>query len=183
MNQHDLITRIRSGGQAAFASLLSEYEPLVRAEVARHATGLSSEDAEDLHQVALLALYRAAMGFDLAQKEVEFGLYAKICISNALASQLRALRRRTAELPLPDDFSIDAGEDPASRVMEEEAAALLYGRIRSVLSPYECRVWNLYTMGYRSGEIARMLGKEPHSVENAVYRIRRKLRQTLAGEH
>lgn len=176
----EMITRIRQGDQQAFTALLAAYEPLIRAEVARHATGLGREDTEDLRQVALIALYRAATGFDLAQKEVEFGLYAKVCISNALVSQLRILRRYRDELPLAD-FLGTAAEDPAARLLEEEAAALLRARIRAVLSPYEQRVWALYTAGCRSGEIARRLGKNTHSVENAVYRIRQKLREALGG--
>ncbi len=176
----ELIAMIRAGEQKAFGALLESYEPLLRAEVARYAAGLGREDTEDLRQVALLALYRAAMGFDLSQREVEFGLYAKVCISNALVSQLRVLRRHTADLPLTEQLGTDV-EDPAVRVMEEEAASLLLKRIRAVLSPYEHRVWTLYTAGYRSGEIAHQLGKDPHSVENAVYRIRQKLRQALGG--
>lgn len=176
----EMITRIREGSQQAFSELLDTYEPLVRAEVARHAAGLGHEDAQDLGQVALIALYRAAMAFDLAQNEVEFGLYAKVCISNALVSQLRALRRYRDELPLTD-FLGTAAEDPATRLLEEEAAALLRARIRAVLSPYEQRVWALYTAGYRSGEIARRLEKNTHSVENAVYRIRQKLRAALGS--
>lgn len=176
----EIVTRIREGDQEAFAELLGAYEPLVCAEVARHATGLGREDTEDLRQVALIALYRAATGFDLSQKEVEFGLYAKICISNALVSQLRVLNRYKDELPLTD-FLGTAAEDPAARLLEEEAAALLRARIRAVLSSYEQRVWALYTAGCRSGEIARRLGKNTHSVENAVYRIRRKLRVALGG--
>ncbi|MBQ8339161.1 MAG: sigma-70 family RNA polymerase sigma factor [Clostridia bacterium] len=177
--QENLIRRVREGEQQAFGELLTAYEPLVGAEVARAAAGVSPADVEDLRQVALLALYRAAMGYDLSQTEVEFGLYAKICIGNALSSQLRLVRRRTAEISLPAEYFVDGGEDPASRIMEEEAAALLHARIRGVLSPYENRVWSLYTTGLRSGEIARLLHKEPHSVENAVYRIRQKLRKAL----
>jgi RNA polymerase sporulation-specific sigma factor len=180
--QEEWIRRIREGEQQAFGELLAAYEPLVGGEVARASGGVPSADVEDLRQVALLALYRAAVGYDLGQSEVEFGLYAKICISNAISSQLRLLRRRTAELSLPAEYFVDLGEDdPASRIMEEEAVTLLHARIRNVLSPYENRVWNLYTTGLRSGEIARLLQKEPHSVENAVYRIRRKLRQALGG--
>lgn len=176
------IRRIREGEQQAFGELLAAYEPLVAAEVARVAGTISSADVEDVRQVALLALYRAAVGYDLNQSEVEFGLYAKICIANAISSQLRLLRRRNAEVSLPAEYFADIGEDdPAGRVMEEEAAALLHARIRSVLSPYENRVWQLYTTGLRSGEIARLLQKEPHSVENAVYRIRQKLRKALGG--
>ena len=174
----NLIRHVREGEQKAFGDLLAAYEPLIGAEVAK-AVGISPADGEDLRQVALLALYRAAMGYDLAQTEVEFGLYAKICIGNAISSQLRLLRRRNAEVSLPSEYFVDGGEDPASRVMEEEALALLHARIRNALSPYENRVWSLYTTGLRSGEIARLLQKEPHSVENAVYRIRQKLRRAL----
>lgn len=177
-----LIRGVRAGDQAAFTALLAQYEPLVAGEVARYGAGLCRQDVEDLRQVALLALYRAAQGFDLAQCGVEFGLYAKICISNALISQLRVIRRHLPEIPIAELWPAEEGggaEDPARRVMEEEAAEALHARIRSLLSPFENRVWNLYTAGYPGGEIARLLGKTPHSIENAVYRIRRKLRASL----
>ena len=175
----EIISRIRAGEQAAFGQLIKAYDPLVQAEVSRCASDLCREDTEDLHQIALVALYRAALGFDLSQSEVEFGLYAKICISNAIVSQLRILRRRKTELFITDQLEVSVVDDPATRVMEEEALAILSERIRAVLSPYEFRVWTLYTSGYRSGEIAHQLGKDPHSVENAVYRIRQKLRKAL----
>ena len=176
----ELIVRIRGGEQQAFATLLAQYEPLLKSEVSHRAAGLSHEDAEDLGQVALLALYRAVMNFDLSQKEVEFGLFAKVCVSNAIASQLRVWRRRTVgDLSLTEIGEPVDTESPARRMEDEEAFAALHARIRAVLSAYEWRVWTLYTAGYRSGEIARMLDKPSHSVENAVYRIRQKLRGAL----
>ena len=176
-----LLRLIREGDQQAFSALLAAYEPLVRAEVARYTVGVDVFYAEDFRQVALLALYRAALNFDLSQCEVEFGLYAKICITNALASQLRHMRRHR-ELLVEDELlgEGDGGEeDPARRLMEEEALAALHARIRLLLSPFENRVWNLYTAGLSAGEIARVVGKDTHSIENAVYRIRRKLRVAL----
>ena len=174
-----LVLRVRQGEQAAFSALLNMYEPLIAKRVGVFAAGLSHEDTEDLRQVALVAFYRAACGFDMAQSEVEFGLYAKICMDNAMVSHLRVLRRHEQTLPLLDSIGDAAAEDPAGRVMDEEATALLLSRIRGVLSPYEYRVWTLYVAGHRTGEIARLLQKPPHSVENAVYRIRQKLRAAL----
>ena len=176
----ELIRRVREDDQAAFSDLLAVYEPLLHAEVARHATGLGTQDAEDLRQVALLAFYRAVLGFDLAQCEVEFGLYAKICIANALVSQLRVIHRRKLEIVDAELCEGDGGEDdPARRLMEREAAEALVARIQSLLSPYENRVWSLFIAGLSVRDIARAVGKTPHSVENAVYRIRRKLRNAL----
>ncbi len=176
-----LLRLIREGDQKAFSALLTAYEPLVCAEVARHTMGVDAFLVEDFRQVALLALYRAALNFDLTQCEVEFGLYAKICISNALASQLRALIRNT-EVSVEDELlgEGDGGEeDPARRLMEEEALQALHARIRKLLSTFENRVWNLYMAGLSAKEIGRAVGKDTHSIENAVYRIRRKLREAL----
>lgn len=176
------IQAVRAGDQVAFVALLADYEPLVGAEVSRHATGLGEQDAEDLRQCALLALYRAALNFDLSQNEVEFGLYTKICITNALLSHLRVIRRYRTEISAGDIADAgELGEDPAARVMQEEAAVALYARVRSLLSPYENRVWALYMAGRSVGEIARHLQKDTHSIENAVYRIRKKLRAALEG--
>lgn len=179
---HTCIQAVRGGDQAAFAALLADYEPLVGAEVNRHATGLGEQDAQDLRQCALLALYRAALNFDLSQCEVEFGLYAKICITNALLSHLRVIRRYRTEISAGEVvYADEVGEDPAARVMQEEAATALYARVRSLLSVYENRVWSLYMAGRSVGEIARHLQKDTHSIENAVYRIRQKLRVALEG--
>ena len=179
---HSRILAVRAGDQAAFSALLADYEPLLVAETARHASGLGSQDVEDLRQCALLALYRAALNFDLSQSEVEFGLYAKICITNALLSQLRVINRYRSEISVSDaQETSEQGEDPAARVMQEEAAAALYARVRSLLSPYENRVWAFYMAGLPVGEIARRLQKDTHSIENAVYRIRKKLRAALGN--
>ena len=178
----NLLNRIRTGEQQAFCNLLELYEPLLRAAVSHFTSGLEAFDVDDFRQVALLALYRASLSFDLSQNEVEFGLYAKICINNALSSYLRAWIRAHAQVHLPDEWSEegDQGEgDPARRLMEEESFQLLLARIRKVLSPFENRVWNLHVAGLSAKEIGTMLGKETHSIENAVYRIRRKLRAEL----
>ena len=180
-NTAALIRRVREDDQSAFAELLSLYEPLLHAEVARYGAGMCDSDTEDLRQLALLAFYRAARNFDLAQSEVEFGLFAKICISNALISQVRAMSNRATEFSSVSFDEGDGGEgDPARRLMEQEAAEALLSRIRSLLSSYENRVWSLYVAGLSAAQIASRLGKTPRSVENAVYRIRQKLRTALS---
>ena len=179
---HACILRVREGDQEAFSEILSEYTPLVFSEVSRHGEGLQAHDLEDLRQIALIALYRAVLAYDLSQSEVEFGLYAKICIGNALVSQLRALRRRVPEVSFEFAPVEEQREDPAARVMEEEAFAALYANIRRHLSPYENRVWGLFVAGHSAKDIAAILQRDTHSVENAVSRIRRKLRTALGDD-
>ncbi|MBO7342170.1 MAG: hypothetical protein J6U87_05770, partial [Clostridia bacterium] len=105
--------------------LLSFYEPLVEAEVARYAVGLSHADREDLHRAALVSLYRAALKFDASQQAVEFGLFAKTCITNALISELRVLRRTGPDALSPEEPADSFVDDPAARLIEQEAFAAL----------------------------------------------------------
>ena len=52
----------------------------------------------------------------------------------------------------------------------------LRGRIRTALSEAEQRVLTLYLSGHSYQEIARLMGTAPKAVDNALQRVRRKLR-------
>ena len=181
LQAENLIRLYRENDQRAFASLLQMYEPLVLAEVARHTEGNDWYDREDFRQVAQIAFGSAVLNFDLSQSEVEFGLFAKICISNALSSYRRSVDRYSGKLVDLDPASVqeDCAGDPAELIAAEEAAQLLRTRICKILSPYENRVWTLYTLGLSAKRIGSALGKDPRSIENAIYRIRHKLREKL----
>ena len=177
--QLDLINAARAGDEGAFEALLEVYEPLIDAMSRSFATASDdSESGEDLRQEACIALYKAVQSYDSTQDEVSFGLYAKLCVRNRLISYTRKLRRRESVLPLEERIKTE--EDVAQGVVAEEAYMELYRRIEAVLSPYESHVWWLYLSGQTTGTIAAQLGKDERSVQNAVYRIRRKLRVELA---
>ena len=116
------------------------------------------------------------------QSEVEFGLYAKICITNALISLMRAHKRHETERPsdpLSDDYFVSDSEDPLRKILEQESVKKLYAVIRKNLSDFEYRVWQLYMSGRSAGEIGKAVGRDEKSVSNAIYRIRVKLRGLL----
>ena len=178
-NAHlDLINAVREGDENAFEALLEAYEPLIDTMSRSFAnTAEDSESHEDLRQEACIALYKAVQTYDVTQNEISFGLYAKLCVRNRLVSYTRKLRRREPILPLEE--RIKAQEDVTQGVVAEEAYMELYRRIEAVLSPYENHVWWLYLSGQTTGAIAAQLGKDERSVQNAVYRIRKKLRVAL----
>ena len=179
-----LILAVRSGDQDAFASLLHQYKPLIDTSVAR----FSSDEEfvlyrEDLKQEAALVFYNSILAYDLEQTEVEFGLFAKICIQNALVSVLRSLKRRSAEqlTELPESLlSVQDFEDPSSRTLERERLESLYAVIRKNLSDFEYSVWQLYMSGRSTAEISAQVRTDQKSVSNAIYRIRKKLRALLS---
>ena len=179
----DLLFRVRAGEQESFSVLLDQYRPLIESLVARFSADAQLEsDREDLRQEAVMSFYHAILAYDTEQTEVEFGLYAKICISNALISQARIQKRRTAE-QLTESLSthvfVHDSEDPAGRILEQERVKALYSVIRKNLSDFEYRVWQCYMSGMTAAEIGRLVDKDEKAVSNAIYRIRKKLRALL----
>ena len=181
----ELIDKVRLGEEEAFASLLSAYSPLIESLVAKFQNdGSLSFSKEDLLQEATVVFYNSIMTYDLEQTDVEFGLYAKICISNALVSRMRALKRVSAEsltdTPIDSLFANDSDyEDPGARILEQENLKALYSIIRKNLSAFEYKVWQMYMSGRTAADIATAVGKDEKSVTNAIYRIRKKLRAQL----
>ena len=182
-----LIEEVRSADfdkrQTAFETLLARYEPLILALVQRYSEDpLSERFREDMRQEATVAFYHSILAYDTDQTDVEFGLYAKICISNALVSQVRKFKRRAIE-PLADterdDFFLHDFEDPSESILEQERAEALCLVIRNNLSTFEYRVWQYYISGRTAREIAAMTNKDEKSISNAIYRIRKKLRAVL----
>ena len=179
----ELIINFRAGDQNAFSELLDTYSPLIESSVSKY-IGMyeTSIDADDLRQEAVVVFYNSVMTYELDQNEVEFGLYAKVCITNALISQLRARKRRETEQlsdALRDDFFVSDSEDPLRKILEQESVKKLYAVIRENLSDFEYRVWRLYMSGRSAREIAQAVDKDEKSVSNAIYRIRSKLRRVL----
>lgn len=177
-----LILAVRGGDQAAFIELLKQYSPLIEASVNMFCSdGLSANDKDDFRQEASVAFYNSVLTYDLEQSDVELGLYAKICVCNALISQIRIAKRIPTEVQeLSDNIvSNEAHEDLSSRLLEEERLRFLFKIIRNTLSKYEYRVWELYLSGCSTSEIARQLNTDSKSISNAIYRIRVKLKETL----
>ena len=176
-----LILKAQGGDQDAFEELLDRYTPLIDSMVSHvGADGFSLQDREDLRQEALVAFFRALTHYDTEQTAVQFGLYAKLCIKNAIYSHLRRWKGHPSTLPLEDEgLPREEESDPARRMVEEEKYLELSRVIRETLSEYENKIWWLYLSGRTAVEIAETLKKDEKSVQNAIYRIRKKLRTVI----
>ncbi len=179
---NSLILKVRASNQAAFEEMLELYDPLITSFVTRFsANNGNDQDAEDMRQELTVAFYNSILSFDMEQNEVSFGLYAKICMNNAMVTQLRALKKRNensfVSLQSEDVIMNAVGEDnPEHDLIEREAVKELKTRIESLLSSFENKVWRLYVTGCTTREMAQTLGKSEKTIDNAVFRIRRKLK-------
>ena len=185
----------------AFERLAEQYRSLTEAAVRRFAPsfGISGEAAadgpvcyalDDLRQYASMALYRAAETYSPDDKgdKVSFGLYAKVCVHNAMITELRKYRREQKRRAVREDGRKDSGErekdrrraeDPLCRMVSDESMRGMLEAFRSALSGYEKEVFEHYIIGKSVTEIAERLGKDTKSVSNAIYRMKVKIRGLL----
>ncbi len=183
-----LLSRAKESDAAAFDALLTQYGPLIehRLQTARaRRSDILPEDEKDLRQEAHLAFYRALLSYNVDQQDVSFGLYAKICIENALISALRKMNPAAEPLDYETMISLpaDTDEDPSLRLREQEDYEALLHRIARALSPFENAIWQRYIAGMTAPDIARQMGKDTRSIHNAIYRIRNKLRNSAIDEN
>lgn len=185
MNTSDLrllLNEIRDGSDDAFEVLLEAYRPLVESMADRYAgkAGVSAGDAvmQEMRQDARLALYKAAMAYDLGSDAVSFGLYAKICIRNALVSELRKITSadRRGRKAINSARTADSGDDAA------RDRAILLDAVKNTdcgLSEYEKTVLMMMLDGKTVAQIAEITGNDAKSVSNAVFRAKRKVRTII----
>ena len=130
-------------------------------------------------QEARYALYRAALSY--REGGVTFGLYAKICVRNALVAGSRRSRWEERSCLLDDSaLDVDAiGEgsgDVLDALIHAEALEALWRRAARLLSSYEWRVFSAYAAGSSVEEIAASIERDAKSVRNALDRALTKLR-------
>ena len=181
----ELLLQAQAGSREAYLALCAKYRPLLESSVARFgASEMTLQERADMREEADRVFLCAVSSFDTEQDTVDFGLYAKICLRNGLISAWRHLNVLRRMSPVPLDESLGelgrmTGEDPAVGLVEDENFRQLCRTVRGHLSDFENRVWWQYVTGVSVSEIARDLGRDERSVHNAIYRIRRKLRERL----
>ena len=192
----DLLEQIKQGDEVSFAELAEKYKTLTESAVFRFSRSFDSEGADgsygvdDLRQYAAVALYRAAVTYepndDKKGKSVSFGLYAKICVNNALVSVLRkyksAKKRAERRANRANSHTAAVSGDPLDRLVANESAHGLMLSIRERLSGFELEVFDSYISGKTVREIAERLGIEEKSVSNALYRVKVKIKELLKNQ-
>lgn len=183
---YTLIDQVILGDSDAFSLLVETYNPMLKKILNAYVTEeMSKEDVEDLGQEELIAFYRAIINFDREQKAVEFGLYAKICVTNSMISYKRAAAKKSNESLIGDEEmnSISDPDGEVARYFEmRESERELGEQIEKTLSQYENEVWSFYVNGYSSKEIAIKLNSNEKSIDNAIFRIRKKLKTLLIAD-
>ena len=73
-------------------------------------------------------------------------------------------------------------ETPEEIMISRENVIGMHERIKERLSKFEYQVLELYLKGYDYTQIAEKLGKQPKAIDNALQRIRSKVREVCSGD-
>lgn len=177
-----LLNDVKNGKPLSFDAVYSLYLPLIQSATLKlmKAYGIGDSEEDDIAQEASLALYKAALAFDTASG-VSFGHYAKICIQNRIISYIRSNKSHGESGDVPYEFYCDipAGSTPEELIVSAEALTELNGKITSSLTEFEAAVFRLYLEDLSYEDIAHAIGRPKKSVDNAISRIKAKLRKLL----
>ena len=157
-----LLRSVREREKGAFERLLDLYRPLLVSTVSSF-----GEDDGVMMQEATVALYRAACAYREG-RGTTFGLFAKICVKNALTSAFR--KGKQSDATFDDADGEDAALDPEQALITAETVRAFYTLSAELLSPLEFKIVVRRVDGYSNREIADQLGKTEKSVANAIGR-------------
>lgn len=167
-------------GRVAVTVLISRYLRLVR----KKAYSFSNDCAEpeDLAQEGLLAFLNAVNSFD-PNRGAKFSSFADVCVTNGIRSAVVRFGRNSGE-SLPEDYSekADDGSIPENIWVEKEKMSGIYKEIETLLSKKEWEIFRMYLGGLSYKEISEKLDISLKSVDNAVFRVRKKLKMLFPKE-
>ena len=182
----ELILRMRSGEPGISDYLMEKYKWLVRQKVRE--MFLAGGEQDDLIQEGMIGLFKAVRDYR-PEKETSFQTFARLCIDRQLYTAIKT-QNRQKHLPLNSYISLSTegeeirlwdarSEDPEKILLEQESAGLLRNKIWASLSRMETQVLESYLKGAGYSAIAEKIGKTPKSVDNALRRIRAKIKAEI----
>lgn len=186
-----LIRCLREGETEITDFLMEKYKPLVRKKA--NALFLIGGETEDLIQEGMIGLFKALRDFR-EEEESSFFHFAELCISRQMYTATTASNRQKNQ-PLNtyisffesteggttwEDLLADEATNPEGFVVEQVYFRTFLEELKKNLSRMEQEVLQLYLEGKNYVQIARLLEKPPKTIDNALQRIRRKIR--LLGE-
>lgn len=171
----EILKKAKNGDPLATDQILSDYKNIVIAIARRFY--LMGGDRDDLIQEGMIGLFKAINSFDL-DKNIPFKNYAGRLIEREMISAIRRENTNNNQvldesLEIIDNLSDE--KSPEREYLSEENIQEFTKEMKKVLSPFEIKVVNLYLKGYTYIDIAKLLNKSNKSVDNALFRIKKKL--------
>ena len=183
----ELIERLRDGEQELEDYLMEKYKGMVLKKA--HAMFIVGGEREDLIQEGMIGLFRALRDYQPG-KSATFATFANLCVERQIYKAIEMSGRlknkplnsyislSEEESPILDSLAFEQ-QDPEAIVIDRENVNVMQEKIRQHLSRFETRGLDSYLEGMTYTQIAEAMGKSPKSIDNALQRIRGKIREFL----
>ena len=176
--------------EAETEKILKDYKDLVRSRARLYF--ILGGDFDDLVQEGMIGLFKAIGDYD-SEKDCSFKSFAELCINRQILTAIKAAGRKkhsplntavSLEAPVSDANRLTLGEtlvslsdsNPENIIVTEDSFRQLLSEDSKILSPMERRVFELMIQGLNYMQISVLLKKPPKSIDNAIQRIRKKIR-------
>lgn len=190
----ELILRLRDGEKQVIDYIMDKYKNLVKSKA--KSMYILGADSEDLIQEGMIGLFKAIRDYDTG-RDASFFTFAELCISRQMYTAIQAAGRQK-HAPLNTYISLyanagdkETGEEweminsvisqaersPEELLIDRENVELLEKTIDRELSGFEKQVLDLYLTGMKYTQIAKVLGRDEKSTDNALQRIKSKLKK------
>lgn len=192
----ELIVRLRDGERQITDYIMDKYKNLVRSKAG--SMYILGADRDDLIQEGMIGLFKAIRDYD-SGRDASFFTFADLCISRQMYTAVQAAgRQKHAPLNTYISLYADVGEksdsedmelihslisqaekNPEDLLIDKENVEHLEKMIERELSSFEKQVLDLYLTGMKYTQIAKVLGKDEKSTDNALQRIKAKLKKHI----
>ncbi len=138
-------------------------------------------DPDDLRQEGLMGLLNAIASY-VPERAIKFSTYAEVCIVNRMKTYAKKCGiKQINKLSLDDlpEETASQEETPESIYINKEFFSELWYAVDNVLSVFENKVFCLCVSGKTYRQTASVLGVSEKSVDNAMQRARKKIRNSI----
>ena len=172
-----IIEQIRLGNSDAFSVLLSRYDAFLKRKISGFTT--DKLEFDDYQEEAILSFFTAVNTFD--DKKSSFSTYLNVCVTRTLITLSRRFNRHEESKRLAENELRleDSMIDPQNLLENREQFDTLVNDIKKLLSDLELKALTLYLGGGSYEYIAKKLGTTSKSVDNALQRVRLKLKSRI----
>lgn len=191
-----VVLMAQEGSSTACEFLIRKYKELIKIKASNYF--IAGGDRDDIVQEGMIGAFKAIKDFDI-DKEASFKTFLELCVDRQIKTAVTGANRQKHKI-LNESISlnqqgaeekeseIDYAEQIASNLCfdnPEEILVLLdaFSRLNGckepILSKFETQVWDLILKGKNSREIAQTLNKEDKTIDNAIQRIKGKLKKAL----
>lgn len=196
LNDYELVSLAQEMNEDASTILYQKYQPLIHKKSSKVYKYLQNKGIElvDLIQECTIGFEEAVKNFN-PEDNVSFYTFSNVCMDRQLLSELTRLNRDKHKflneaVPLETideesekgnliNFIKDNSYNPEVGLFTLEELQDLFERINNQLTSMEECVFKLKIQGFSYKEIADLLDKDEKSIDNAIQRIKTKIKNVI----